>query len=100
MRSIKKVYPEFADRVTFYAVGIDPFETLEELESYRNALGLPFPIARPVGNEILSDFRVLQRSTKVAIDADGLIIYRGEYGLGNSQLWREVFRKLAESRGQ
>ena len=96
---MKEIYPEFEDRVTFYAVGIDPFEDLDELESYRNRLGLPFPIAAPVDNKMLVDLRVRQQSTKVAIDADGFIIYRAGYGSGNSQLWREVFRKLAESVG-
>ena len=32
---MKDVYPEFADSVDFYAIGQSPFESIDQLESYR-----------------------------------------------------------------
>ena len=69
---MKGVYPEFADRVRFYAVGTDPTEGLDELERYREEQGYPWPIALP-DPKMLSSFGVLSQSTKIAIDASGTI---------------------------
>ncbi len=47
---------------------------------------------------MLKELRVFRESAKIAIDADGVIIYRTGGG-GDSGLWVEVFSKLAESAG-
>ncbi len=96
LRRLKGVWPEFADQVDFYAVGVDPTETMDRLDSYRESQGYPWPVALP-SPRMLSDFRVLQQSTKVAIDSDGIITYRDGYGRGNEATWREVFIELAGS---
>ncbi len=96
---MKEVYPEFADQVRFYAVGTDPTESLDGLERYREEQGYPWPIALPDPN-MLSSFRVLTQSTKIAIDDRGAIVYRDGYGRGDPDTWREVFARLAESAGR
>lgn len=90
------MWPEFADQVAFYAIGVDPTESLDRLDSYRENQGYPWPVAMP-SPRMLSNFRVLQQSTKVAIDGAGIITYRDGYGRGNVEKWRKVFVELAGS---
>ena len=92
-----EVYPDFAGRVALYAVGSDPTEDLALLEKFRLAQGQTWLVAKPVGT-MLQDLEVLQRSTKIAFDASGVIIYRARFGQGDPEEWRQVFQDLAESR--
>ena len=94
MRRLRDIYPDYADRVAFYAVGADPTESLSRLESYRQQEGYPWPVAEAVG-PMLRDFRVTAQSTKIAIDSRGLITYRAGYGQGDPDTWRQVFQTLA-----
>jgi hypothetical protein len=91
---LKDVYPEFADRVDFYAITTDPTEGIEELERFKADQGYPWPVGR-AGGRMLTDLRVLSQSTKVAFDGTGEIIYRDGYGKGNIEQWTEVLRTLA-----
>ena len=91
-----KVYPDFSGRVAVYAVGSDPTEDLALLEKFRLAQGQTWQVATPVGS-MLRDLEVLQRSTKIAFDASGVIIYRARFGQGDAAEWRQVFQMLAES---
>ena len=91
-----QVYPDYVDQVAFYAVGEDPTESLEDLERYRQKEGHLWPVAS-FDSSIIKDFRVLDRSTKIAIDSRGIITYRATYGRGNTDEWHGVFRELIES---
>ena len=51
------IYPDYADSVAFYAVGVDPSEDLELKESYRQQEGHPWPVADPVGS-MLRDLKI------------------------------------------
>ena len=93
---MKDVYPEFADQVAFYAVGQDPAESLELMERYRKQQGYPWPIAK-TDPKTLVDLRLLQTSTKIAFDGNGVIAYRAVHGGGDPKIWREVFREIAGS---
>ena len=53
------------------------------LEEFREVQGYPWPVALP-GSTMLPSLRIFQRSTKVAFDADGTIVYRQGYGQGNA----------------
>lgn len=92
---MKDVYPEFADQVNFYAVGQDPTESLELMEAYRRQQGYPWPIAK-TEPKTLSTLRVLQQSTKIGVDASGIITFRQVHG-GNPKEWKTVFEGLASS---
>ena len=92
---MKDVYPEYADQVDFYAVGQDPNESLELMEAYRRQQGYPWPIAE-TERRTLSTLRVLQQSTKIAVNADGLITYRQAHG-GDPKVWEAVFEDLVSS---
>ena len=78
----------------FYGIGIDPSETLDELEAYRDRNGFVYQAAAPVGR-VVADFRVTVQSTKVAMDGSGIIVYRGGKGSGGEAAWRKVFADLA-----
>ena len=93
---MKEVYPEFADRVDFYAVGQDPSESLEKMERYRQEQGYPWPVAE-TDTRTLRKLGVIQVSTKLAVDDRGIIAYRAGHGGGDPETWRGVFRRLARS---
>ena len=93
---MKEIYPEYSERVAFFAVGTDPGEELEVMEAYRLREDHPWPVAQPVGS-MLRKFQVFQQSTKLAFDANGVIIYREGYRQGNEDTWRRVFEELAAS---
>ena len=95
---MKDVYPEFADKVDFYAIGQSPFESIELLESYRIKEGYPWPVAE-IDPDVLKDLRVLLQSTKIALDHQGIISYREGYGRGGPEKWRQVLADLADRAG-
>ena len=94
MRSLKDVYPEFANGLDFYAVNIDPTDDMARLEEFGKNQEYPWPIANSDKNT-LSSLDVTYQSTKVAIDGNGIIIYRERMGGGDTDTWREVFEKLS-----
>ena len=44
---------------------------------------------------MLSSLNVVQQSTKIAFNENGLIIYRKGYGEGSISEWEEVMNKLS-----
>jgi hypothetical protein len=96
---MKDVYPEFADEVMFYAVGQDPTETVQLMEEYRIEQGYPWPVAA-TPPKTLQKLRVLQTSTKLAFDSQGVITYRAKHGEADPDTWRKVFRDLAATAQQ
>ncbi len=96
MQRLKSIYPEYAGQVAFYAVGSDPTESIATLESYGQRQEYPWPVAVAAGTA-LRDLQVQTQSTKVAFDAQGVIIYRDGYGQGGADRWRQVFQDLAAS---
>ena len=96
MQRLKSIYPEFADRVDFYAVGSDPTQSVSVLDAYRQQQGYPWPVAEAVGTT-LRDLKVQVQSTKLAFDSQGVIVYRDGYGQGGPDRWRQVFQELAAS---
>ncbi len=92
---MKGVYPEFADQVDCYAVGQDPSESLKKMERYRQEQGYSWPVAK-TDNSTLRRLKVLQTSTKLAVDDRGVIFYRAAHGGGNPEVWRAIFTQLAQ----
>lgn len=95
---MKDLYPEFADKVDFYAIGQSPFEDLDLLESDRIQQGYPWPVAE-IDFNVLKELRILQQSSKIALDHHGVITYRAGFGTGGPAEWREVFVDLANRSG-
>jgi len=82
--------------VAFYAIGTDPFERLDKLVQYKEAQGYIWPVSMaPAG--MLPDYSIIVQSTKVAIDGEGIIVFREGYGVKSSDIWRQLFQRLSES---
>ncbi len=96
MRSLKSVYPEFANEVDFYAVNVDPTDKLESLIKFAEREGYEWQVAQPDAS-MLADFGITYQSTKVAIGGDGIITYRAGFGRGDADEWRRVMAELAAS---
>ncbi len=95
MQRLKTIYPEYEDAVDFYAVGFS--ESLETLDKHNRRQGYPWPVAVGQGR-MIRDLNVTYQSTKIAFDADGVVIYRHGFGDGDADRWRQVFEQLAASR--
>lgn len=95
---MKDVWPEFADKVDFYAIGQSRFESIQQLEADRKKEGYPWPIAA-IDTDVLKDLKVLRQSSKIAVDHQGIISYRANYARGGAEEWREVFTDLVERAG-
>jgi hypothetical protein len=91
---MKQVYPQYADRVSFYAIGMDPGFDIADFEEFRLKQDYPWPVAVPIG-DLIADFRVNIQSTKIAFDGEGVITHRGGMGYGSPEIWRQVFTDLA-----
>ena len=48
---------------------------------------------------ILKELKVLQQSTKIALDHQGVITYRAGYANGGADKWRQVFTDLIQGAG-
>ena len=94
MQRLKAIYPEFADKVDFYAVNADPSDSFESVAEFGQRNGYPWPMAQPAEG-MLKSFRITKHSTKVAFGADGVIVYRAGFSAGSANEWRELFRQLS-----
>ena len=92
---LKDVYPEYQDSVDFYALGIDPTEELGTLVGYKDGQGYPWPVSKAPA-AMLPQYNVLGQPTKVAIDGDGVIVFREGYGVEPAETWHELFRELSQ----
>ena len=92
---LKDVYPEYQDSVDFYAVNIDLGEDLSSLVRFRDGQDHPWPVAQaPAG--MLPEYNIQQQSTKVAIDRNGVIVFREGFGVEPAETWHELFRELSQ----
>ena len=94
MRSLKKVYPAYADSVDFYAINVDPSDGLDDLAAFGEKEGYPWPIAQS-DSDVLFKLHVTRQSTKIAFDENGVIVYRARMGDGDAEEWRSLFEDLS-----
>lgn len=79
------------------AVSYDPSATLEEVVGELGKADWQWPAGQALGT-MTRDYRIIISSIKVAFDSRGVIIYRGGFGEGSDDDWRQVFQNLAASR--
>ena len=89
--------PKYTENIALYLVGSDPSQTVDLLEKDRQKQGYPWPVAG-IGSSGLRNLHVLQQSTKIAIDGDGVITYRDGYGRGDLDKWRNALEDLTANR--
>ena len=96
LTEMKKVYPEFKDRVVFINIDLDLEETADLIRDYKNRNGFQGEFA--VGNrEVLLDYAVAATTTKYAIDKDGIIIYKDTGAILPAESWKLIFEELTNS---
>ena len=78
------------------AVGFDRSESIAELESFRQKDGGTNWLVATTPSKTARDFRVLTQSTKLIMDADGVVLYRANYGSTNAGSWRKVLDSALE----
>ena len=91
---MKEIQPKFVEEVAFAAIDIGYGLDLAELHTFAEEQDYPWGVGQ-ADTQLLQAFGVTVQSTKIAIDADGLIVYRAGYGEGTSEEWAEVFRDIA-----
>ena len=90
---MKDIQPRFASDVAFIAVDLGGRQDLKELHAFGQEQDYPWSVGR-VGRETLKALDVIVQSTKIAIDSDGVIVYRAGYGEGTSKDWTSVLEML------
>ena len=91
------IYPDYSDRVAFYAVSYDTTQRLKDIEDPPwIGGGWLWPVAEPLGT-MVRDLRIVISSTKIAFDSRGVITYRAGFGEGTVDTWQKVLQNLAAS---
>ena len=91
---MKDIQPRFASTVAFFAVDVGGQKDLKELHAFGQEQDYPWPVGR-ADRETLKTLSVMVQSTKIAIDIDGVIVYRAGFGKGTNEEWISVFEILA-----
>lgn len=96
MGQLKDIYPDYADRVHFVAVGVDPQEGAPVIRSYKQREGFTWPMT-VADRDMLQDYRVTRQATFATVDADGIIASSVATGSMADDGWRGVFEGLIGS---
>jgi len=95
LAAVKDVYPQYSDKVNFLAVDIDSRESVSQIASYKQRMGLPNIDFAPSDRRILSDYNVVYTTTKFFIGKGGIILNKGVGGI-DQNTWRQVFQSMAQ----
>ena len=96
MRQLKDIHPDYADRVGFLAVDVDPNESAGQIAGYKRSEGFAWPMTT-ADRDMLQDYRVTRQATFATVDADGLIASSVATGSMSDDGWRQVFESLIDS---
>ena len=91
---MKDIQPRFASNVAFFAVDVGNWQDLNELHAFGQEQDYRWSVGQ-ADRETLKTLNVTVQSTKIAINADGMIVYRAGYGKGTSEDWTAVFEMLS-----
>ena len=95
MRTLNELAPDYDGQVEIVIISIDLTEPKERITSFLEENNYDWEPA-VANRDILVDYRVISRSTKIAVDRDGVIAYRGGYGRINREVWQRVLSDLTE----
>ena len=93
---MKRIYPEYASNLGFVGVAINPTEGIDKIVDYSDKEGFTWPMAIYDAN-ILKEFRIIERSTKIGIGGDGIIKFRKGFGLNSEEIWKNILESLSRS---
>ena len=95
MQGLSEIYPQYSDKVDFYALSIDVAASDSEIVAYGQERGLTFPIGYP-GGRMVADFNIKQQSSTVALKPDGIVLHKSGYGSGGLSLYEGLLQQLAD----
>ena len=82
--------------MTMVAVGFGRTQSIEALELFRQNNGGTNWLMATAPAKMVVDFKVFTQSTKLIIDADGVVLYRAGYGSTSADSWRQVLNAVLE----
>jgi|TARA_B100001750_G_scaffold61751_1_gene49073 Tfp pilus assembly PilM family ATPase len=92
---MKKIHPDFEDKVSFIPVDIGNSTDFGELNEFAAKNQYPWVMGK-ANRSTLEILEVTTRSSKIAINANGTIVYRAGMSQGTDQEWTSVFRQLSD----
>ena len=93
---MKKIHPDFEDKVSFIPVDIGNSPDFRELNEFAMENQYPWIMGKAT-RSTLETLKVTSRSSKIAIDGSGTIVYRAGMAQGTDQEWHAVFNQLSGS---
>ena len=91
---MKKIHSDFKDKVSFIPVDIGNSTGFQELQEFAMENQYPWVMGKAT-RSTLETLEVTSRSSKIAINASGRIIYRAGMAQGTDQEWTSVFHQLS-----
>jgi hypothetical protein len=94
LRTLKALYPAYAERVGLVAVGSQVWESDASASRFAEGGGYPWPtvLADP---QVVRDYAITAQSSAVGIDAEGVVLLRDGYGTSGEEAWRALLERLA-----
>ena len=92
---MREIQPRFAEKLDFLAQDIGSGSSIDDLHSFAQEQEYPWPVAQADAN-MLRAFNVTVQSTKIAIDGNGVIVYRAGYGEGTTEEWASIFEHISD----
>ena len=94
LNELKKVYPDYENKVNFLAIDVDTEETLDIISNFQKSQQLPGIFA--AGNEkVIVDYYALTTSTKYALDESAVIVEKGA-SVFTADDWKKTFDNLLD----
>lgn len=90
---LTEVYPDYKDKLTLVAIGIDPTDDNETMRELSEEKGFTFPVTRGLP-DIMLDYGVDSQATTVGVNRDGEIAFRKNKMALTSEEYRELFDQL------
>ena len=87
------MYPEYEEEVAFLAVGVDPSEE-DRIAGFHEDNGFTW-ITSPGDPTMLVEYGIRAQASKVALDHNGIIVYKPGAGSTGEARWRQLFEELA-----
>ncbi len=91
--ALSEVYPEYEDRLTLVAIGIDPTDDVETMKKLSEEEGFTFPVTKGIP-QVMLDYDVDSQATTVGVNRDGLIEFRRNKMVLSADEYRELFDSL------
>ena len=92
---MKDLYPSYKDDFELVAINMDTNENLDKIRTYNERHNFPFTLAN-AQTSVLRDYNVIYTTTKVAVDSEGRVLWRGS-GRMTSQYFVTLFEGLKSS---